>query len=372
MRPMATPSIFSPPVPALAAALVWLALWAQAGVWSWQLWGWYAALVALVCCLAVVVLRHAALDVVQARNACASLEVVMALLALGGGLDLVWAVLVLCAAATAPLYWAWAAGRLHRLWQPGALLWGGVMLLWGLGAWLDHAQAVFAPAWPALWVWGLLLPVVRYAASGLRALQGASRLQASHGERSFARTFAGPQPLALSAHSLTGVASFAQLLESVDALRERHARKPEPFCVVLLELDPWVARTRAAAPSPGLSLSEQVLLMLSGMLVTQLRAIDRVGHYQGDIFMLILPDTLLGQGVDVLKRVSEGVRRSHWRDTPTQREGALGLTLTVAVAQYQSGETAEHVVQRANAALICGRASGRDQIVVAQDTGPGH
>src|SRR2546427_8634180 len=45
--------------------------------------------------------------------------------------------------------------------------------------------------------------------------------------------------------------------DAVDGLRERHARKPEPFCVVLLELDPWVERAGVHPPHKGPSLRSE-------------------------------------------------------------------------------------------------------------------
>lgn len=170
--------------------------------------------------------------------------------------------------------------------------------------------------------------------------------------------------------ALTGVSSFPRLMDVIDGLRERHARKPEPFCVVLLELDPWVARAGVVPAPNGPSLEDRVLLMLSGLLITHLRAVDGIGRYRSDTFMLVLPDTASAQAVWALQRVREGVRQRHWGETPVQDRREDTLTLTLAIAEFQAGETSERLVQRAEMALMRGRSDGRDQIVIAEDVKP--
>jgi PleD family two-component response regulator len=71
-----------------------------------------------------------------------------------------------------------------------------------------------------------------------------------------------------------------------------------------------------------------------------------------------------------LERVREGVRQQRWSETPVPDSGRDPLTLTLAVAEFQAGETSERLVQRAEVALVHGRTSGRNQIVVAEDVRP--
>jgi diguanylate cyclase (GGDEF)-like protein len=108
-----------------------------------------------------------------------------------------------------------------------------------------------------------------------------------------------------------------------------------------------------------------VLLMLSGLLVTHLRAVDRVGRFDGDVFMMILQDTSSAQAIFALQRVRDGMRASTWHDN--ELPDPAPLTITMTVAQYMESETAERLVQRAEKALQACRATGRNQIVIAED-----
>jgi diguanylate cyclase (GGDEF)-like protein len=136
------------------------------------------------------------------------------------------------------------------------------------------------------------------------------------------------------------------------------------------DLDPGGERAGPPPLHKGPSLQDRVLLMLSGLLVTHLRAVDGIGRYRDDTFMLVMPDTASVQAVWALQRVREGVRQQRWSETPVPDSGRDPLTLTLAVAEFQAGETSERLVQRAEVALVHGRTSGRNQIVVAEDVRP--
>ena len=219
---------------------------------------------------------------------------------------------------------------------------------------------------PWLLLCSLLLPVFCHAWLGrqmvhMQSLEVADRLQALERECAQLRqaqaeflSAAAPKDL------LTGVDSLPRCMEFIDQLRERNARKVEAFCAVLVEMDPWTVDVTSAAQTGGPSRHEKVQLELSGLLCTQLRAVDRIGRHQADTFLLVLTDTTSIQAVWVLHRIRESMRYGHWGASKTP-------TLTMSVAQYCAGETAEQLLQRLEAALQHGRATGHDQIVVAED-----
>lgn len=296
------------------------------------------------------------------------------------------------------------------IWQP-ELAWlalsiglgGGALMLWGQGLRLSRTgmllallSGIFLAAgataqmfWltpPALLHSGLmlaalLLPVVLHAVLAIAAVQqlhGWLRVQKlqllaleqqGHSldeDRLRLQQQLREQGVAGGTDALTGVDNFARSLEAINLLRERHARKVEPFCVVLLELDPWVAKSPSVDLPNRPSLSDKLQLMLSGLLITQLRALDHVGRYHNNAFLLVLEDTNAMHAIAVLHRIRDSMRHGQWGDARSLNAAAKqGLTLTMAVAEYRSGETAEQMFARAEAALQHGHASGYDQIVVA-------
>ena len=246
-----------------------------------------------------------------------------------------------------------------------------------IGATLGQGANLLNAGAPWLQLMALLLPVFCHAWLGIRAAQAqrqqmgarlkaleleCAQLQQSHADLLQSMNTAGHKDL------LTGVDSLPRCMEFIDQLRERNARKVEAFCAVLVELDPWVADASLAADAKGLSAHDKVQLMLSDLLSTELRAVDRVGRHTPETFLLVLADTTSIQTVWVLHRIRESMHYGQWSALRTRASGVSKTpTLTMSVAQYRAGETAEQMLLRLEAALQHGHATGRDQIVIAED-----
>jgi diguanylate cyclase (GGDEF)-like protein len=372
------------PLTAWAAGAALLAGHVAAGPATWKAWAAYAALSAAAALAWTLRCRAGRLPPTTAMRGHGWIQAATALLLAAWQPSLAWMSALMWLAAIAWL--PWDGEREQALHLPA----GQVVLLCAMLALLcavvvarPMPQAAPGPvAVRILWLASVALPLAVHALALWQALH---RMQRRYTEElaqlsSYCGQLAddvqqlqarvSTLQLPTGRDTLTGVANYSRLMDTVDGLRERHARKPEPFCVVLLELDPWVER---AAPPPlhkGPSLQDRVLLMLSGLLVTHLRAVDGIGRYRDDTFMLVMPDTASVQAVWALQRVREGVRQQRWSETPVPDSGRDPLTLTLAVAEFQAGETSERLVQRAEVALVHGRTSGRNQIVVAEDVRP--
>ena len=95
---------------------------------------------------------------------------------------------------------------------------------------------------------------------------------------------------------------------------------------------------------------------------------DRVGRHTAETFLLVLADTTSIQAVWVLHRIRESMRYGQWGAVKASAPGASSVpTLTMSVAQYCAGETAEQLLQRLETALHHALATGHDQIVIAED-----
>ena len=252
-----------------------------------------------------------------------------------------------------------------------------VVMAVAIGAMLGQGTNLLNAGAPWQQLMVLLLPVFCHAWLGIRAAQAqrqqmgtrlkaleleCAQLQQSYAELQQVVNTAGHKDL------LTGVDSLPRCMEFMDQLRERNARKVEAFCAVLVELDPWVADASLAADAKGLSAHDKVQLMLSDLLSTELRAVDRVGRHTPETFLLVLADTTSIQTVWVLHRIRESMHYGQWSAVRTKAAGVSKTpTLTMSVAQYRAGETAEQMLLRLEAALQHGHATGRDQIVIAED-----
>lgn len=154
---------------------------------------------------------------------------------------------------------------------------------------------------------------------------------------------------------LTGVANRRGIIESLERQREVAGRSRQPFCVALLDLDHF----RRVNEHYGHAAGDRVLRIFGGLLVAHTRSVDRVGRYGGEEFMIVLPDTPLGQAADALERLRQSIASAEWS---SMTRSQLGVTATAGVAQYRPGEELESMIRRAEEALLRAKAAGRNQV----------
>jgi diguanylate cyclase (GGDEF)-like protein len=129
---------------------------------------------------------------------------------------------------------------------------------------------------------------------------------------------------------------------------------------------------------------DRVLQALAAALVAGVRRSDVVARYGGEEFCLVLPDTDEGAArvlaEDLRHRVGDALAElvrgtiapaaASPSSAPSgHQRGAVGalperVTISTGVAQWFPGESAEHVVARADRALYRAKQSGRDAVVV--------
>lgn len=291
--------------------------------------------------------------------------------------ELAWAALSIGLGASSFLLW----GRGLRLSRVGAVLALLSGLLWSVGAATQSLTLSPSGRWQAgLQLAAMLFPGLSHALLAACAGQRSQRrlrvqraqivalkrhCQTLSSDKQDLQQQLRHQEATAGKDALTGVDSFARSLDTINLLRERYARKVEAFCVVLLELDPWTGPAAKALPNSP-SLDDRLQLMLSGLLMTQLRTVDHVGRYKNSTFLLVLPDTNAMHAIWVLQRIRDNMQHGQWGEARSLNAvNKHILTLTMALAEYRSGETAEQMFERAEAALEHGHANGYDQIVVA-------
>ncbi len=131
---------------------------------------------------------------------------------------------------------------------------------------------------------------------------------------------------------LTGVANRRGIME---ALRWHHAqavRDGAPLSVALLDVDHF----KRINDDFGHDSGDRVLRTLGSLLRAQARALDCVGRYGGEEFLLVLPGTTAAQAREVLERLRACVESTRWA-----------------------------AVRRADEALYEGKAMGRNRVVMA-------
>ncbi|MGA5818450.1 GGDEF domain-containing protein [Kitasatospora sp. NPDC094028] len=173
-----------------------------------------------------------------------------------------------------------------------------------------------------------------------------------------------------SCDPLTGVWNYRHLQLTLDreierARRAEHSEQaegPRPLAVLLLE----IAGFGAVVAEHGRARSGAVLRDLAQRLAMEIRRSDTLGRYNGEEFLVVLPDTGAEGAAQVAERLVWSVRRHlllDWSSGPREPRAAHGNGLTAAVGIAVLPEDGGHaavLLRAADRALAEARAAGGD------------
>lgn len=112
----------------------------------------------------------------------------------------------------------------------------------------------------------------------------------------------------------------------------------------------------------GHAAGDAILREVAALLATTLRQTDVIGRYGGEEFAAILPDTGGAEALLIADRLRKNVARHRfeWRGTPVRCSISLGL----AYYQPDAVPDLDALLERADAALLEAKVSGRNRLVV--------
>lgn len=205
--------------------------------------------------------------------------------------------------------------------------------------------AVDGTAWLA---WG---GVAGFALAGLAAIMLVARLS-----RSRQRLVVLNRKLEQLAHidPLTGLKNRRALEKSLEEALSAARRHEQELSLLLIDVDHF----KALNDTHGHRAGDEVLRRLSDVLYGAMRAEDVIGRWGGEEFLVILPRTDGPGAIESAERLRSLMFELRV-DAGKARD--LALTVTVGVAQW-GGESPEDLMDRADAALYAGKASGRNVV----------
>jgi len=105
---------------------------------------------------------------------------------------------------------------------------------------------------------------------------------------------------------------------------------------------------------------DAVLVRVAEIINAQLRVeVDVAGRYGGEEFLLVLPETRLSSGVVAAERLRAVIEST---EIPVSKDETIRVTMSFGIAEFEaeSGEGAEAVIARADAALYESKSGGRN------------
>jgi diguanylate cyclase len=158
---------------------------------------------------------------------------------------------------------------------------------------------------------------------------------------------------------LTSVLNRRGLEEAYAVEEARAARTGSPLSIALLDVDNFKHLNDRLGHLAG----DGALKHLAGILRDAVRPSDVIARYGGEEFVLLLPDTGIEEGVQVMIRVQRALTRRFFLH---QNERVL-ITFSAGVALWQPGEARDDAIARADRAMYEAKQTGKNRVCVAPD-----
>lgn len=147
---------------------------------------------------------------------------------------------------------------------------------------------------------------------------------------------------------LTGLPNRRTWSSDIAEAVDRARRDGLPLSVAMIDLDHFKRFNDEFGHPAG----DRLLKGAAAAWQEELRAVDRMARYGGEEFVLLFDGSNADQATEVLTRL--------------QAVTPLGQTFSGGVATWDSDETSEALVARADVALYAAKIGGRDRVVTAE------
>jgi diguanylate cyclase (GGDEF)-like protein/PAS domain S-box-containing protein len=159
------------------------------------------------------------------------------------------------------------------------------------------------------------------------------------------------QKLAMT-DALTGLANRRCTLDWLDRFLKVSARESSPLALVMFDIDHFKGINDCFGHATG----DSVLVRVSELTRQQVRAGDLIGRIGGEEFVWLLPEAGSASARGMAERLRLAIQHgSSAGDLPK-------VTVSLGMAHYRRGDTAEGLLARADAALYEAKQGGRNQV----------
>lgn len=154
--------------------------------------------------------------------------------------------------------------------------------------------------------------------------------------------------------SLTNVFNRRKLETTLSQHIAQSTRYNHPLSILLCDIDKF----KSINDQYGHDVGDQAILSVIETLTKTIRSADIIGRWGGEEFVIIVPGLVLDQAILAADRLRMEVM-SHHSPPPWANET---LTISVGVAEYNSIETQEDLIKRADKALYRAKELGRNRV----------
>lgn len=157
---------------------------------------------------------------------------------------------------------------------------------------------------------------------------------------------------------LTGVANRKRFDEALLSALNAAEEMEGSMCLILGDVDHF----KKFNDTYGHPTGDQVLRLVATTLRNNVKGRDTAARYGGEEFAIVLPRTDLPDAVHLAHQIREAIRGKGLIERTTG-ENLGRVTMSFGVATYRAGDTAEAIIERADAALYAAKRAGRDRVI---------
>ena len=202
---------------------------------------------------------------------------------------------------------------------------------------------------------GIVLACFAYAGAGLSDL----RSRAAKRNHELTAALDKIRELAIT-DELTGVWNRRHIIDILNYQKELADRGGYSFVICFMDLDHF----KRVNDRFGHNIGDIVLKKFTDITRAMIRAVDYLGRFGGEEFLLILVQASLPEALPVVDRIRTRLERFSFGDVDPE----LKITVSIGVTQYCPNEKLEEALRRVDNALYKAKSKGRNRAEV--DSGP--
>jgi diguanylate cyclase (GGDEF)-like protein len=161
---------------------------------------------------------------------------------------------------------------------------------------------------------------------------------------------------------LTGLFNRRHIQATLESEQRRAQRYGHEFSVIMLDIDHFKGYNDTYGHTQG----DVLIKMVAGLLRANVRAVDIVGRYGGEEFLVLMPETSKMEATYTAERLRQAVADAAFPGHADAPEFAVSKTISLGVATLpEDAPDAEMLVTRADQALYEAKRGGRNRAVIA-------
>jgi diguanylate cyclase (GGDEF)-like protein/PAS domain S-box-containing protein len=221
----------------------------------------------------------------------------------------------------------------------------------------DHGHYIHDEQGNILYHEGMLRDVTLRKHSEEELRQTKDALEVAH--RELGQAFLREQELA-RIDTLTGIYNRRYLFEIAEREFNFSSRYRAPLSALMFDVDDF----KSINDNLGHAVGDRALQSLTQAVRAQLRAVDVLGRYGGDEFMILLPQTRAAEAYIVSERIHTSIANLRIGTG----KGSLSLTISLGIAETTNtaglSDSVESLFLRADQALYAAKQAGRNCTVI--------